>query len=61
MQHSANIVDIAAAFSFKEGINNKFNTIFKIALMVVLLRTNFSLFAGIKTHSVKIHDKIEKI
>ena len=28
--------------------------------MLVLSKTFFSRFAGIKTHSVKIHDKIEK-
>ena len=58
---SATTVDKAAAFSFQYGIKIILRKIFKAALMLVLSKTFFYRFAGIKTHSVKIHDKIEKI
>ena len=61
MHISANTVENAAAFSFQDGINSKLITILRRALTLMLLKTYFSLFAGIKTQSDKIHANIEKI
>ncbi|MGZ1335746.1 hypothetical protein ACXO7V_09385, partial [Lactobacillus delbrueckii subsp. bulgaricus] len=58
---SDNDVVIAAAFSFREGIKSKFKTTLTTALSMVMIRTLFSRFAGIKTQLVKIQLKIEKI
>ena len=59
--NSDNDVVIAAAFSFREGINIRFNTKLATALMIVMIKTLLSLFAGINTQLVKIQLKIEKI
>ena len=61
MHISASTVEKAAASSFQNGINIRLITILRTALALILLNTYFSLFAGIKTQSDKIHAKIEKI
>lgn len=58
---SDNDVVIAAAFSFKDGINSMFKVKLATALITVITKTLFSRFAGIKTQLVKIQLKIEKI